>query len=198
MKYLAHTFGALALLGASLTVNAAAITGEIQIIGFVPDTTTPLSNATGLNLEKTFSTALGTGLLGSWVSGASSGTNTLQLYDFTFDLSGGSKTIWKSTRDSAPEVSFRLEQIVDLDKGSETLSLIGKGTLFATGYDATPGKFAFTYNQLEQSLNGSFSSATSAVPIPAAGWLFGSALMGVVAVARRGRKTRSEAKNAAV
>ena len=64
---------------------------------------------------------------------------------------------------------------------------VGNFTLSAratmTANEVTVG--GFTGNHVEFALRGSYS--TSAVPVPAAAWLFGSGLMGMVGVARRRR-----------
>jgi hypothetical protein len=48
------------------------------------------------------------------------------------------------------------------DRGPDTLTLDGSGTLMIDGYDATPGSWIMTLNQADGSF--SFSSSNGAVP----------------------------------
>ena len=69
---------------------------------------------------------------------------------------------------------------VDFAMGSSFLAISGTGTLSGGGFDSTAAVFDFS----SQSAN-TYSLTIAAVPVPAAVWLFGSGLIGLIAVARR-------------
>ena len=60
------------------------------------------------------------------------------------------------------------------------LHLSGTGVLSGNGFDATDVTWTFSAQSA-----ASYSLAVTAVPIPAAVWLFGSGLLGLVGIARR-------------
>jgi len=72
------------------------------------------------------------------------------------------------------------------------LSLSGTGVLSGNGFDSTPATWTLTAQSVD--FGGgvvtptTYSMTVAAVPVPAAVWLFGSGILGLVAVARR-RKT---------
>lgn len=73
----------------------------------------------------------------------------------------------------------------DLDGNFDFLNLQGTGILSLTGFADTAG--VFTLSSQSQLL--SFSADTTAVPIPAAAWLFSSGLLGLVAIGRKRNAT---------
>lgn len=67
-------------------------------------------------------------------------------------------------------------------KTSNALDLDGTGTLWKTGFDLTPVDWTFS---AQSATSYSMSITTTVVPVPAAVWLFGSGLIGLVGIARR-------------
>lgn len=64
---------------------------------------------------------------------------------------------------------------------TETLTMSGTGILSGNGFDATNANWSFS----AQETGSTYSMTVTAAPIPAAVWLFGSGLIGLIAVARR-------------
>jgi hypothetical protein len=81
--------------------------------------------------------------------------------------------------------SFTLELTsMEVNTQNATLLLLtGTGTLEGAGFDPTPATLSWTGNG-PGSLY-SWSATVSAVPVPAAVWLFGSGLLGLIGMARR-------------
>lgn len=69
----------------------------------------------------------------------------------------------------------------DLDGNFDFLNLQGTGILSLTGFADTAGTFTLS----SQSQLMSFSADTAAVPIPAAAWMFGTAMLGLGGIARK-------------
>jgi len=69
---------------------------------------------------------------------------------------------------------------IDFAMGISFLAMSGTGTLSGGGFDSTAAIFDFTANP-----GSTYSLTIAAVPVPAAVWLFGSGLIGLIAVARR-------------
>jgi len=67
------------------------------------------------------------------------------------------------------------------DQTASLLTLEGTGLLSGNGFDATDVNWTFSANDI----GSSYSMTITAVPVPAAVWLFGSGLLGLVGVARR-------------
>jgi hypothetical protein len=87
-------------------------------------------------------------------------------------------TLWNVS--SAPLASFILGSGTASQTDAGLLEIVATGTLTLLGYDDTPGSFVFNETGL------TFSSQTvSEVPLPAAVWLFGTALLGLGAIRRR-------------
>jgi len=77
--------------------------------------------------------------------------------------------------------SLELTKITYKEQDSSKLLLEGVGVLTgADGYDPTAASWSFSTSTL-----GFYSMSVSAVPVPAAVWLFGSGLIGLVGIARR-------------
>jgi hypothetical protein len=87
-------------------------------------------------------------------------------------------TLWNVS--SAPLASFILGSGTASQTDAGLLEIVATGTLTLLGFDDTPGSFVFNETGL------TFSAQTvSEVPLPAAVWLFGSALLGLGGLARR-------------
>jgi hypothetical protein len=63
--------------------------------------------------------------------------------------------------------------------GTPDIFMSGSGLLYGNGYDSTAVDWTFSGG------TSSYSMTITAVPVPAAVWLFGSGLVGLIAVARR-------------
>ena len=81
---------------------------------------------------------------------------------------------------ASPLASFILGEGTASATPASKVEIVATGILTLIGYDNTPGTFVFN----ETSYTFSATSVAE-VPLPAAVWLFGSALMGLVAVRRR-------------
>jgi hypothetical protein len=83
------------------------------------------------------------------------------------------------------EFSFAITSLVVIDETPGSLVLNGRGLLTSTlaGLDPTLANWSFSAD----SSPVNFSIATSAVPVPAAVWLFGTAILGLVGLRRKGK-----------
>lgn len=70
---------------------------------------------------------------------------------------------------------------LDPDTAAETLIIRATGVLNLTDYEETAGTFDFS----SETGYGVFSAGSTAVPLPAAAWLFGSGLIALVGIGRR-------------
>jgi hypothetical protein len=72
--------------------------------------------------------------------------------------------------------------IIDPASTTEKLKLSGTGLLSGNGFDATSATWTFS---AQNASSYSMSITAAVVPVPAAVWLFGSGLIGLVGLARR-------------
>jgi hypothetical protein len=91
--------------------------------------------------------------------------------------------------------SFDLSTISVLFQLPNVLSLVGTGTMHATGFDATPGAFVFSSTQTNDTFAFAASEGATATPIPEPGsmLLFGTGLIGLAGAARRRWSTKATA-----
>jgi hypothetical protein len=78
-----------------------------------------------------------------------------------------------------------LSTLVVTDQTDSLLSMNGSGVLTGNGYDATGAIWSFSGESPTSYSMTITSTGIPAVPVPAAFWLFGSGLIGLVAIARR-------------
>jgi hypothetical protein len=168
--------GALALFGSSVA-NAASVTGSMSLGGtYTLDGGSDFVSAEGINLGSVVASADASGSLGSTVSLLTAGNvNTSPLtYDpfapivNLLDIGGWQIDLGTLNIDS---------------RTGSALFLTGTGSVSGNGFDITPAAWSLS----AQSTAGTYSMTVSAVPVPAAVWLFGSGLIGLVAAAKRKR-----------
>lgn len=160
----------------SVTANAATINGTFGIFGDLdvtlnidPDVA-DLTNVTDITLA-TVKGAGGTGDTSNvsfGLGGAGGGSESL-----TGPLSG-------NTFFSIAGWDFTLTSLSVTDQTADLLTLEGAGVLSGNNYDATNITWTFSTSSMT-----SYSMDIATIPVPAAAWLFGSGLLGLVAVARR-------------
>ncbi|MBK1721199.1 VPLPA-CTERM sorting domain-containing protein [Thiocystis violacea] len=179
-KLLPRILGAAVLFTATIGANAAMIDGFLGVAGGGSLATT------GGVTTITF----GSGTLVNSGGDLSSvnNTNINFIPSLTIDPFTGPVNVWSSTTN--PSFAFELQDVISSSINPAGLStFIGTGLLTAVSFDPTPSLFKLTFNTFNGEI-GFFTTSNTAVPIPAAGWLFGSALIGIASVARRGRKSR--------
>lgn len=167
----------------SLNINAATIDGSFGINGALTATGTNLADVTAISL----STVLGTdGSLGdtsnvdffSMGAGGSTESLTAALTGDPFFTIGG----WSFQLTSLTIIDQRFED-PDLTP-PDLLSLKGSGilssTLSNTSFTPTDATWTFSTTSMD-----SYNMTVATVPVPAAFWLFGSGLIGLIGVARR-------------
>ncbi len=77
-----------------------------------------------------------------------------------------------------------VDSLIILDQTAGLLNLMGKGMLAGNGFDATEVNWSFSSSSTT-SYSMTIASTMSPIPVPAAVWLFGAGLLGLVGVARR-------------
>lgn len=154
--------------------NAALITGDMGITGsYSTSGGSDQSNDTLLTLGSATGTS-GSGDIGSTVSfgtGGAIGDGNISLASFAsvtdlYTIGG-----WQ----------LDLSSMTIVDQTASLLTMTGSGLLSGNGFNSTGVNWTFSANDL----GSSYSMTITAVPVPAAVWLFGSGLLGLVGVARR-------------
>ena len=75
--------------------------------------------------------------------------------------------------------------LVNVPGSSKFLNLSGTGVLSGNGFDATEATWTFSAESTTSYSMTATAAGIPAVPVPAAIWLFGSGLIGLIGVARR-------------
>lgn len=170
MKVLLICFVALT----SVNVSAALINGSLAVGGTYDATTaSDLSAVTDIGLNTVIANnASGDFLstIGGPITGTATGVASLDAFAptvFDFMTIGG----WQ----------LDLTSLTVVDRTATMLNLTGSGVLSGNGFEATNATWSFS----AENLTSYSMSVTTVVPVPAAVWLFGSGLLGLVAVSRR-------------
>lgn len=165
------SIGVLTLL--SLATNAATINGSFGITGALDATGADLSSVSDITLTTVFGSGSSDGDTSNvtfWLSGVGGSTESLTglLTGYSFFTIAG----W----------DFSLKSLNIVDQTSGLLTLEGTGVLSDSGnkFDATDATWTFSTSSID-----SYSMSIATVPVPAAVWLFGSGLLGLIGVARR-------------
>jgi hypothetical protein len=183
----------LAMVGiAAPAAQAVPITGSLSVSGgFTPvdsgGTATSLGAAVGIDFDPagpggsmTTDQVTGTFALFTFV-GDTSGTIT----DFTFNPfpAGGIASFFTITS-ALGTLSFDLETVLIAFQSNHFLALQGSGTVYAAGYNPTPGVWALTGQTVDQ-LTFSWSASAAAVPEPGTLALLGFGVLGLGILLRR-------------
>jgi len=164
----------LLLTGSSLA-NAALISGSMAVGGVFSTDGSDFETTTTITFDTVVAQEDGLGDLSSILGGQAAdsinnGTLTIRpafsAQTDVFQIGGFQFDIDTLSIDFAMDTSF--------------LAMSGTGTLSGGGFDSTAATFDFTSNP-----GSTYSLTIAAVPVPAAVWLFGSGLIGLIAVARR-------------
>jgi hypothetical protein len=160
---------------ASTAAKAASITGSMTLGGaYTLDGGTDFTDASGLNLSNVVGTSPASDVLGTTVSFGTVGTvNTTPLTYDPFAATANLLAIggWQLDLDTLSIDS----------RTASALFLTGTGALSGNGFDLTQA----TWSLSAQATGGTYSMTVTAVPVPAAVWLFGSGLLGLVGASRR-------------
>jgi hypothetical protein len=169
-------------LGVVASANAALVDGSISLSGgFTPVDAVPqpvtLGAATGIDFEGAATVDQGTGDFLASVG------HTATMGDFQFSpiLAPNPVSVW-----TVDGFTFSMDTIAVDFHNATFLLLSGSGTVSGTGLEATPGTWAFSAQTADQTtFSWSSSFATTAVPVPATVWLFGSGVVALIGVARK-------------
>ncbi len=161
----------------SLNANAISvlpINGSFGITGALTTTPTAPSDLTAVS-----AIALST------VFGSYTGSNDTSNVTFFSTGSGGAAenltgSLTGNNFFSIEGWNFQLTSLTVIDQTSTLLSLKGNGILSGTNYLDTNATWSFSTASLS-----SYNMSIQTVPVPAAVWLFGSGLLGLVGIARR-------------
>ena len=174
----------------NLAINKSTLGGTVLLSGETAmdfpvntNTTTTFCGSCGdwgRSLQATTMDAIDTssgqiGLSGAWLINSQLGAAT----PYDFNLSKTSGTWFIKTFDTG----FQFQNFMKLVNVSETLN--ANGELLLSGDLQVTGLWAALTQMDTNAIVGHFDLAPSAVPLPAAVWLFGSGLLGLLGVARK-------------
>ncbi len=117
------------------------------------------------------------GLSGAWLLTSPGGSGVLTPYDFKVQKTAGTWNI------ATFDTGFGSQNFLKLTNVSESLN--GSGQLLLSGNLVWTGLWAGLTGANQSTVVGTFNLAPSAVPVPAAVWMFGSGLLGLLGAARR-------------
>jgi hypothetical protein len=167
--------------GIFTSANAALVNGSLSLSGgFIPVDSVPqptsLGTATGIAFDGTTTVDQGTGDFLASVG------NLATMGDFQFSpaLNPNPVDVWM-----VDGFTFSMDAVAVDFQNNTFLLLSGSGTVSAAGFDDTAGTWVFSAQSADQTTFSWSSSTSTVVPVPAAVWLFGSGLIGLVGLARR-------------
>lgn len=162
---------------ANMTVTQMNFSGISAATGTITDDGGPFGSFTGSFFGHTWVADQVTGVMDS--TGSWSGSNALGAYNYNAGISniGAGQVAVGTLFDWSTSVDIPVLAVFDCT------SVAG----VCTGINSTAGGAMQTgpFAGATPAFNGTGSLAPSAVPVPAAVWLFGSGLLGLVGVARR-------------
>ncbi len=190
-KRLKRLFTAAVLAMAMGNASAATITGMLGLNGSwqpmsggVPST---VGDAKGIAFQ-TQSIGTATGDFITLLSGPA--VVTMNGFDFNPVLAPNPVTLWSAGDFAFTMTSVNIELQTSIPNVGDFLILSGLGYITGIGFENTVADWIFSSQGGEGTDTFTWSSnSTAVVPLPPAAWLFGGALVGLVAVGRRRQGT---------
>ena len=178
-KFVFIAFTVLMLAG---TANAATIIGDIFMTGRgsgieIPATAIPTPDSTEVDI-----------VTGDFI-GYLAADDPVDFYGFIFDPAGSpvANPLWEAGGFTfvLESVAVEWEQVVSEEPLHTVFALSGAGTITGNGFDPTFATWSMTVDSI--SGNFTFSSATTAVPVPVPVLLFASGLVSLFGIRRKFR-----------
>jgi hypothetical protein len=177
---------ALALPGAA---SAASFSGQIDYVGVHTADKANLNNATMTAIVSTL-VVISNGTFAA--NGIAFGNTLVHTSPIVFRPVVGTPyaPLWTHV---ASGISFDLLTMQIVSSTSNELGLSGTGTFKGPGLSDTPGFWNMTLNKAGSNVTGSFSSSSTAVPVPepATTALFGLGMLGAAVAARRRKRAQA-------
>lgn len=168
-------------LGIFTSANAALVSGDISLTGgFTPVDASQLPTNLGAATGIDFSSFATVGSATADFAGTAGHLATMGDFQFSPTLAPNPVSVW-----AVDGFMFDMTSVNVVFQNSNFLLLSGSGTVSGNGFDATQGIWNFSGQTATQITFSWSSSSATVVPVPAAAWLFGSGLLGLVGIARR-------------
>lgn len=168
-------------------------TGTVGCFDFSPGTSLEISSGTAIGHAGSITGTFGVGAIapGSLESANVTGTGTLTILDGNTPLTANLDWLNINTVGVAGIINIsgnvNLTSITYLGGNADLLALAnaGSGIQTATFQFTSPQSLTDLFETSSTISSTSFSGSISAIPVPAAIWLFGSGLLGLAGIARR-------------
>lgn len=180
---------AVGVIGLALNLQAVQITGSISLAGGYTVNTGDLNTATAFTSFNSVYVPTSGGVSGAYATAniLKGVTNSVTITPFSFSPFSSVTPLWQTVLPGQDYAAFDLTTIQVARPFTDSLVIIGTGTLYLAGYDPTPGTWSFSANQ--SSDRGTFSfSSSNAAQVPDGGTtalLLGSAMAALALIRRK-------------